>query len=203
MAAGMSLVSFGRHRGSQPRFWTMVRWMATPYLGGFSNFPMAGRDIAADTCQTTSGVSRTWPGCWLQRGGPPRKIPKWKCAPQCTFTQSGAILSSSWPSLSFELMANQVFCRSCGYIPHVCKNGQWWMLSNAAQIPGFTKSLCICNYTQSGRDRPKSYSSNRCSNISEVQGIEWAAAGIYTSCPARAKPSTTHMVTEYGPWWLW
>jgi len=39
-------------------------------------------------------------------------------------TKPDAILTSSWPSLSFEVVANEVFCRSCGYIPLVCRHGQ-------------------------------------------------------------------------------
>jgi hypothetical protein len=43
---------------------------------------------------------------------------------------------------------------------------------------------------------------NPCSNNSEILVIEWRAAGICMSCPARAKLSSTHMVTEYRSWWL-
>jgi hypothetical protein len=43
---------------------------------------------------------------------------------------------------------------------------------NAAQIPRFAKSLCVCNYTQSGWDRPKSHNSKACSNNSDVLGIK-------------------------------
>ena len=202
MAAGMFLVSFGRHRGTQWHFWTIVPWMATRYLGGFSHFPMAERDSSANACQRTCIVSRTWPGWWIKRGAPSGTRLKWKCTPRCTSTKGGAILSSFWPSLSFEAVANRVFCGSCGYITHICRNGQWWTHRNAAQILGFTKSLCICNYTQSRRDWPKSYSSKPCSNNSEVLGIEWAVAGIWTSCLARANPSSTPMITEYRSRWL-
>ena len=38
--------------------------------------------------------------------------------------------------------------------------------------------------------------------ITHILGIEWAAAGICTSCPARAKPSTTPTVTECRSWCL-
>jgi len=44
--------------------------------------------------------------------------------PWCTSSEGSAILSCSWPNSSFEVVANQVFCGSCGYIPHVCRNGQ-------------------------------------------------------------------------------
>jgi len=101
------------------------------------------------------------------------------------------------------VVANHVFCRSCGYIPCVCRHEQWWMHRYVAQIPGFTKSLCIHNHTQSGWDRPKSYSSKPCGNNSEVIGIDWAAVGICQSCPARSKQSTAHMVPEYWSWWIW
>jgi len=40
------------------------------------------------------------------------------------------------------------------------------------EFHGFTKSLCIHNHTQCGRDRPKSYSCKSCSNNSEILGIE-------------------------------
>ena len=99
-------------------------------------------------------------------------------------------------------MAYQVFCRSCGFIQQVCRTGQWWKHRKAAQIPGFTKSVCICNYTQCGWDRLKSYNSKLCGNNTEVLHIEWAAGGICMSCPAKANPSTTNMVTQYGSWRL-
>jgi len=50
MAAGMLLIDIGRHWGSEWRFGTIVRWMATRPLGGFSNFPMAERHISANAC---------------------------------------------------------------------------------------------------------------------------------------------------------
>ena len=59
IAVGMFLVGVGRHRGSQRRFWTIVRWMATQYMGGLFNFRMAERDIWANAGQRTCGVSRT------------------------------------------------------------------------------------------------------------------------------------------------
>ena len=76
------------------------------------------------------------------------------------------------------------------------------MHRNAAQIPGFTKSLSIHNHTQSGHDRPKSYSCKSSSNNAEILGIESAAAGMCMSSPAREKLSTTNMITEYRSWWL-
>jgi len=171
MVASMFSVSVGRHGGLQWHFCRIVQWMATQHLGGFSDFPMAERDIAANASQWTCGVSVTWRRRCIRRDAPSRRE-NWKCSPQCTPSTKGvAILSFSWPSSSFEVVANQVFCGSCGYIPHVCRNVQWWKHRNATQIPELTKSLCIHNHTQSRRDRPKSYSSKPCSNKSEVLGI--------------------------------
>jgi len=204
MAASMFLVTAGRHWRWQPRFWTMVQWVATPYLSGLCNVPMAEKFICDKACQRTCGVSRTWPRCPIYRGPPSRTQETWKSSALCTSSpKSGAILSSSSPSSLFEVVANQVFCGSCGYIPHVCRNGQWWMHRNAAQIAGFTKSLGSCNHTQSGRDRPKSYCSKQCSYNSEVLGVKWAAEDICMSYLARAKQSSMYMVTKYGSWWLW
>jgi len=164
----------------------MVQWMVTRYLSGFSNFQMAERDISANACQGTCGVSRTWPGQWIKRGASSGTRHKWKCTPQCTSCTKGCvILSSSGPSVLVEVVANEVFCESCGYIQHVCRNWKWWTHRNAAQISWFVKSLCIHCDTQSWRYQPKSYSGKPCSNHSELLGIEWAAAGICTSCPVR------------------
>jgi len=204
MAASMFLVSAGRHLGSQWHFWSMVQGMDTQYMGGFSNYPMAERDLSANACQWTCGVSRTWPRRHIKRGTPFGTRQIWNCPSWSTSsTKGGAIMFSSWPSWSFEVVSNQVFCGSCGYIPHVCWYGQRWTHRNAAQIPGFTKSLCICNYTLSGWNRPKSSSSKPCRDNSEGLSIEWAAAGNCTSYPARATQSTIYMVTEYVSWWQW
>jgi len=168
-----------------------------------SDCSIAERDIAANACQGTCGVSQPWPRQCIKRDSPSRRE-KWKCTAQCTSSTKGsAILSSSWRSLSSEVVANKVFDVSCGYIPHVCWNGQWWMHRNAAHIPGFTKSLCINNHTQSGCNSPRCYSCRLCSNNSEILGIEWTVGDICTSCLARAKPSTSQMVGEYGSRWVW
>jgi len=116
--------------------------------------------------------------------------------------KSGAILSSSWRSLSFEVVANKVFCWSCGYSPHVCWNRHRWTDRNAAQFSGFTQSLCICNNMKCGRNQHKSYCSKIGGNNSEILGMERAVAAICMSCLVRAKESTVNMVTEYGSWWL-
>jgi len=100
---------------------------------------------------------------------------------------SSVSLFSFWWSSPFEVVAKQLFCSSCGYVPHVCRNGEWWINWNAAQIPQFTKSCCSLNYTQSGWDWSISYYCKLCSNNSEVLDIEWAAAGIYIGCPDRGK----------------
>ena len=202
MAASRFLISVGRNQGSQRCFGTMARWMNTRYLVGISHLPMAERDLFANACQGTCIVSRTWARWRIKRDAASIRE-KQKCTTQCTSSTKGsAILSSSWASSWFEVVANNVLSGWCGYIPHEWRNGQWWMHRNAAQMPGFTKSLCIHNRTLSGWDRPKSYSCKSCSSNSEILGVEWAAAGICTSCTARAKPSTTHMVAEYRSWWL-
>jgi len=178
--------------------------MATPYWGGLSNFQMPERDIFTNACQQTCGVSWTWLRRQIKSGAPSGTRETWKCSPQCTSsTNGGAILSSSCPSSSLEVVANEVFCGSCGYIPHVCWNGQWWTHRNAAQIPEFTISIWIGNYTHSEQDRPISLSCIPCCNNSEVRGIERAVAGIGTSSPVRAKQTTTHMGAQVGSWWLW
>jgi len=71
------------------------------------------------------------------------------------------------------------------------------MNRNAAQIPGFTESLCCCNDAQHGQERPESHHCKPSSKDPEIVGIEWAAAGFYMSCLARAEQSTMHNVVEY------
>jgi len=110
MPASMFLINVGRHGGSQRCFWTMARWMATRYLGGISDFPMAERDIFANVHQGTCRVSWTWPRQRIKRDAPSR-WEKPKCTAHCTSsTKSSAILSSSWPSSSFEVVANEAVC---------------------------------------------------------------------------------------------
>jgi len=204
MAAWMFFVSVGRQGGTQRHFWTMAWSMATSYFGGIFDFPMTESDLSADTCQRPCRVSHNWQRRWVKRGTPSGWRDTWKCSPQCTCcSKSGAIVSSSWPSSSFEVVVNKVFCGSCGHIPPVSRDGQWWTDRNGAHFPGFIQFLCICNGTQSGQYRPKSYCSKPCGNNSKVVGIQWAVAGICTSCSVRAKQSTTHMVIEYRSWWLW
>jgi len=124
MATYMFFICVGRPGGSQRRFWTMVRWMGTRYLGRFANFPIAERDIPANACQRTCRVSRTWRRKPIKRGAPSGVKETPKCSPQCTpSTKSSAILSSAWPDSSIEVVANEVFSGSCGYILHVCRNG--------------------------------------------------------------------------------
>jgi hypothetical protein len=126
MAACMFFVSVGSHRASRRRCWTMLRWLGTRYLGGFAGIPMAERDISANACHRPYGVSRTWRRWPIQRGAPSGTQVTQKCAPQwISAIKRGAILSSSCPSLWFQVVANEVFCGSCGHIPHVCRNGQW------------------------------------------------------------------------------
>jgi len=157
----------------------MVGWMATWYFRGFAGIRMAERDNSANACQRTCVVSRTWQRRPIRIEVPSRTWETWKCSPQCTSsTKGGAIVSPSWQCSSIEVVSNQLFCRSCGYIPHVCRNGQWWIDRNSAQIPGFAQSLCICNDTQSGLGQTKSYCTKASSNYSEVLGIERAVAGI-------------------------
>jgi len=93
-------------------------------------------------------------------------------------------------------VANKLFSGSCGYIPDICRNVEVWTYRNAAAIPGLTKSLWMRNQIPSGQDRPKSYSSEPCSNNSEVLCIKWAVVGICTGCLARAK-------TEYQTHGYW
>ena len=165
---------------------------------------MAESDISAIVCQEAYEVSRTWQRCRIKRGASAGTSETWKCSPLCTSSTTwGAILSSSWPSSSFEVVIHKVFWGSCGYIPPVCRNGQWWTVRNTGQIAGLMQSLCICNDPESGQDQPICYCSKPCSNNSEVLGIELAVAGICMSFPVWAKQITTHMVTEKRFWWLW
>jgi len=204
MSACIIFSRIGRHRWLQQGFWAMVRWLGTRYLGGFPDCPMPERDISNTTCQRTCRVSWTWRRSPIKRGAPFGTKETRQCSPWCTScTKSGAIVSSSGPSSSFEVVANEVVCRYCGYIPHECRNGQCWRDRNAVQIPGFTKSLCIHNDTEIGQDRPQSYTSKWCGNNSEVLGIERAVAEICTSCLAGAQPGTTYMFTEFRSLWLW
>jgi len=182
----------------------MVRWMATRYLGGVSDIPIGERCISAQDHQPTCWVSWTWRGRSIKWGDAALTWKKWKCLASYTYSSKGdAILSSARPSSSFEVVAHQVFCWSFEYFLHVCGNGQQWGHRNASQIPTFIKSLCVCNYTQSGWDRAQSHSSKPCGNNLEVLGIEWAAPGIYTGCPTGAKQSSTHMAMEHRTQCLW
>jgi len=170
--------------------------MASRYFGIIAYCLLAERDISANPCQRTCGVSQSWQGWLIKRRTLSGTRDTGKCSPQCTSsTRSGAIMSSSWLSSSFEVVVNRVFRGWCGYIPPVWRIGQWWTDRNAAQMPGFTQSLCIRNDTQNGRDRPEFYCKKPCSINSEVLGIEGAVAGMCTSCPVRSKQSTTNMVT--------
>jgi len=157
----------------------MAGWMATRHLGVFADFLMAKSDISTNARQQICGVSQTWPWWCIKRGSSSRNRMQGTSTPQWTFsTTGGAILSPSWPSSSCEVVANQVFCRSCGCIPPVGRNGQWWMHRSEAQNLGFTKSLCIYTYTQSRQDSPRNIRCKPCSYNSDVWGIEWAVAGI-------------------------
>jgi len=53
---------------------------------------------------------------------PDRYTGTWPCAlsPQ----KAVPFLSSAWPTSSFEVVADQGFCRSFGYFLHVYRNGQ-------------------------------------------------------------------------------
>ena len=70
MAAGILLIGIGRHRGSEWRSWTMVQWMATRHLGGFSNCPMAERHNSANAWQRTCAVSQVWRRRSIKWGAP-------------------------------------------------------------------------------------------------------------------------------------
>jgi len=109
MAASMFLVSVGRHRVWRQCFWTIARWTSTWYLGGISDFPMCERDKLPNACQETCSVSRTGPWKLIEWDDPSRRE-QWACTAQCSSSTTGsAILSSSWPSLWFEEVSNQVF----------------------------------------------------------------------------------------------
>ena len=101
-------------------------------IGGLSNFLMGERDISANACQWICGVSWTWPGQQIKRGAACITREKWIYIPWYTSTNGDAILSSSWPSLSFEVVANLVFYWSCEYFPNIYSIGQWW--SNIMQL---------------------------------------------------------------------
>ena len=102
---------------------------------------MAVRDISANAWSPISSESQQWLRRHITRHAPSRTRATCKCSPYCTSsTKSGTILFSSWPGSSFEVVANKVFCSSCGYISHVCGNGQQWTLRNAAQTSAKCKS---------------------------------------------------------------
>jgi len=203
IVASVFFISAGREGVQQRSFRTIVWWMTTRFFGQICNFWIAQRIISANTCPQTREVSRTWPRQRIKRGVPSRTWENGKCTPQCTSTKGGAILSSSWPGLSFEVVANQGLGWSCWYIPHKCGNEQQWLDRNAAQCLQFMKSLRIHHYTQRGLNRFKFYCCKSCSNDTHVQGIGWAVPGICTSCLAREQLSSTILVAEYRFWWLW
>ena len=86
---------------------------------------------------------------------------------------------------------------------NVCRNWQWWVPRNSTQIPRFTESLCVCNYTQSGWDRPTSHSSRWSSNYSDFLSIEWVVAEICKGCSTWEKQSFIHMAIDHWTQWLW
>jgi len=181
----------------------MVWEMATPYLGGFYDIPMLNRGISTDCNQWKWEVSRSRPTWSIMWGVPSRIRVGWPCTPQGAFSpKGGAHDCCSWPGSPTEAVAEQYFCRSCAYIPHVCGKGHWWMHWYATQIPGFTESLSICHYTHSGQSKPTSHNSKISVNNTDVLGSEYAVPGIGTSCPAKSKPSSTYLDTEYRFWWL-
>jgi len=142
---------FGRHRRSEWRLGTMVQWMATWSLGGFSEFLMAEGHISANGCHCTCRLSRTWRRWSIKWGAPGWTWKIWKPHASGSFSSKGsAILPSSWPNLSYEVVAYKVFHGSFEYFLHVSGNGQQGVYRNGAQIPRLTKSLCIRNYTQTG-----------------------------------------------------
>jgi len=119
----------------------MVWWMYTQHLGGLSDYGMAEREDSANACQWTGGVSRTCPRRSIKWGPPAWTWRYSKHLTMCTSLSMGrAILCSARPRLSFEVVADKVFCRSYEYILHVCRIGQWWVHWNAAQIARFAKS---------------------------------------------------------------
>jgi len=161
--------------------------MAIKCVRGFFNCQNAERGISANGCQHTCGVSRTWlkwhHECTISSG---TKV-QWQFTLQCMHCPKGwALLSSFWPNSSLKLVANQVFWGSCGCIGHVCRNGQQWTRWNAAELPWFTKSFCIHNYTLSGENKPTSYSSTPCGSNSKVLRNKSAAPDICTKYLARA-----------------
>jgi hypothetical protein len=172
----------------------MGQWIATGYLAGLWDFPIAGGHISTDCCQCCCVVSHTWRR-WSIKWGTLAWTWKWlKHLASCTpSSKGGFILSTARPSSSFEVVAYNAFGGSSGLFLHICWNGQRWAHRNAAQIPRFAKCLNVCNYNQSGWDVPKSHSSKPCGNISEVLGIEWAAPGHCRGCPTVAKQSPTYM----------
>jgi len=124
MAAIMLFIRVGRHRGSQ---WPILRmdWcMTTRYFGGFSNFRMTERDISANACEVTMGVSKAWYRRQVRRGTSSQTRETSTYSSQFTSsTNRTAILSSPWRSSLFEVLANAVFCGLSGSFPHECRNG--------------------------------------------------------------------------------
>lgn len=172
--ASILFVSVGRHWGLQRHGSTNLRQMARRHWGEYSDILMTKSLSLANSGQLPCRGSWTWWRQQIKWEPPSRTSENWQCAPQCTSRKNcGAISSCSCPSSSFELVANQLFCGSCWYIPHICRNGQWWMCTNAPQILEFTKSLCSCNYTQRGWDRHKSHSWTNDSNtpVMEQSGL--------------------------------
>jgi hypothetical protein len=68
MVARMVVIGIGRHQRSEWCFRSMVRWMATWYLGAFSHCPMAERNILDNACEETYGVNETWQRRSIKRG---------------------------------------------------------------------------------------------------------------------------------------
>jgi len=204
MAAGIVFIGIGRHRRMEWHFRTMIRWVATQYLGEFSDVLMAGRHISANAYPWTCGESQTWWRRSIEWGTPAWACKYYKRLASFTSSWNGpAIFSSGRPCLSFEVVAHKTFHGSFGYFLHESGNGQRWALRNTAQIRKFAKSLCVCNYTQSGWDRLQSHSTKPCSDSSEVLGIEWFARGICMGCPTGATLRSTHMAIEHWTQWLW
>jgi len=100
-----------------------------------------------------------------------------------------AILSPFRLILSFQVVAEDVSCRSCAYIPHAFRNWQYQRYRDAVHIAGFKKALCIGNCTPTGWSRSKSYFSKQYCSNTEVLSSESALEGFSLS-------------SGNGIWWI-
>jgi hypothetical protein len=83
-AAGIALFGIVPIRSLEQRFWTMVEWMATRYLGGFCDLPIHQRQCEPNECKCSCAVFWTWQRRSIKLGTPTWNSHSIKSNTSCT-----------------------------------------------------------------------------------------------------------------------